>query len=112
MPLERYSPATRCDTPNRQKAPSSRVGAPERASGLRGDDGADDGVAGRDVLELGLDLGPVEQLGHATLAVARDERHDGSLLACSAGAAGAVQVRLVLVGGIRLDHEVDVVDVD
>ena len=33
-------------------------------------------------------------------------------LAGAAGAAGAVQVRLVLVGRVGLDHEVDVVDVD
>jgi hypothetical protein len=59
-----------------------------------------------------VDLGATQQLVHAALARAVDERHDGALLARATGAAGAVQVRLVLVRRIRLDHQGDVVDVD
>ena len=59
-----------------------------------------------------VDLGAAEQLVHAATARLRDERHDGALLARAAGAAGAVQVGLVLVGRVGLDDQGDVVDVD
>src|SRR5512133_255489 len=61
--------------------------------------------------EAGLDLGPVEQVFHATATLLGDQRDDGTGLAGTAGAAGAVQVGLVLVGPVGLHDQVDVVHV-
>src|SRR5665647_2911676 len=62
--------------------------------------------------EAGFDLGPVEQFVHAATTLLRDERDNRSGLAGAAGTARTVQVRLVLVGSVGLDDQVDVVDVD
>ena len=72
----------------------------------------EDRLAGGDRDPLRRDVGAGEQLLGAAAAVARHERDDEALLAGAAGAAGAVQVRLVLVGRVGLDHQGDVVDVD
>ena len=72
----------------------------------------EDRLAGGDRDPLGRDVGAGEQLLRAAAAVARHERDDETLLAGAAGAARAVQVRLVLVGRVGLDHQGDVVDVD
>src|SRR5690606_34383122 len=66
-------------------------------------------VAGAHLVERCVDLRTVEQLGHAAAALTRDERYDGAAAAGTAGTTGPVQVRLVLVGRVCLDHEVDVV---
>ena len=84
----------------------------ERSLRLHARELVDQAVARADLDHLGVDLGAVEQLFHATAALTRDERDDGALLARAAGAAGAVQVGLELVGRVGLDDERDVVDVD
>ena len=60
----------------------------------------------------GLDLGAAEQLVHLATAVLVHQGDDGADLAGAPGASRAVQVGLVLLRRVGLDHERDVIDVD
>ena len=59
-----------------------------------------------------VNLGAAQQFVHPAAPRLVDQRHDGALLSRTTGAAGAVQVTLVLVWRIRLDDKGGVVDVD
>ena len=59
-----------------------------------------------------LDLGTVKHFRHAALALLRDKRDHGASATSATGSTRSVQVRLVLVWSIRLDDEVNLVNVD
>src|SRR6218665_454780 len=59
-----------------------------------------------------IDFGTVEQIGHPATPIVWDERDDSTRFTGAAGAAGAGEVGLVVVRGIRLNDQVNVVNVD
>ena len=80
--------------------------------GLQGGEIVQQLVAGGGIMHGRVNLGAAQQLVHPAAPRLVDQRHDGALLTHTTGAAGAVQISLVLVWRIGLDDQGGVVDVD